>query len=60
VDKLASEITRIMRLDDVKEFIASQGAEVTTSSPQEFADLVKKDNTVYAKIIKDANIRIEQ
>ena len=60
VDKLASEITRIMRLDDVKEFIASQGAEVTTSSPQEFADLVNKDNTLYAKIIKDANIRIEQ
>jgi tripartite-type tricarboxylate transporter receptor subunit TctC len=60
VDKLITEITRIMRLDDVKEFIASQGAEVTTSSPQEFVDLVKHDNTLYAKIIKDANIRIEQ
>ena len=60
VDKLTTEITRIMRLDDVKEFIASQGAEVTTSSQQEFVDLVRKDNTLYAKIIKDANIRIEQ
>jgi tripartite-type tricarboxylate transporter receptor subunit TctC len=60
VDKLGSEITRIMRLDDVKEFIASQGAEVTTSSQQEFIDLVKHDDTLYAKIIKDANIRIEQ
>ena len=60
VDKLASEITRIMRLDDVKEFIAAQGAEVTVSSAQEFVDLAKKDNNLYAKIIKDANIRIEQ
>ena len=60
VDKLAAEITRIVRLPDVREFIAGQGAEVTTSSPQEFADLVKQDNALYAKIVKDANIRIEQ
>jgi len=60
VDKLVAEITRIVRLPDVSEFIAGQGAEVTTSSPQEFADLVKHDNALYAKIVKDANIRIEQ
>ena len=60
VDKLAAEITRIVRLPDVREFISGQGAEVTTSSPQEFADLVKHDNALYAKIVKDANIRIEQ
>ena len=60
VDKVAAEITRIMRQDDVKEFIAGQGAEPTTSTPQEFFDLVKRDNALYAKIVKDANIRIEQ
>jgi len=60
VDKLAAEITRTVRLPDVREFISGQGAEVTTSSPQEFADLVKHDNALYAKIVKDANIRIEQ
>jgi len=60
VDKVATTIARIMRMDDVKEFIAGQGTEVTTSSPQEFADLVKRDNALYAKIVKDANIRVEQ
>jgi tripartite-type tricarboxylate transporter receptor subunit TctC len=60
VDKVGAEITRIMRQDDVKEFIAGQGAEPTTSTPQEFFDLVKRDNALYAKIVKDANIRIEQ
>jgi len=60
VDKVAAEITRIMRQDDVKEFIAGQGAEPTTSTPQEFFDLVKRDNALYANIVKDANIRIEQ
>ena len=53
-------VERIRRMDEVKEFIAGQGAEVTTSSPQEFADLGKRDNALYAKIVKDANIRIEQ
>ena len=60
VDKVGAEIARIMRQDDVKEFIAGQGAEPTTSTPQEFFDLVKRDNGLYAKIVKDANIRIEQ
>ena len=60
VDKVATSIARIMRMDDVKEFVAGQGAEVTTSTPQEFADLVKRDNALYAKIVKDANIRVEQ
>lgn len=60
VDKVGAEITRIMRQDDVKEFIAGQGAEPTTSTPQEFFDLVKRDNALYANIVKDANIRIEQ
>jgi tripartite-type tricarboxylate transporter receptor subunit TctC len=60
VDKLVADITRVMQLPDVKEFIAAQGAEVTTSSPQEFAELVKHDNALYAKIVKDANIKVEQ
>ncbi|HEY4139150.1 MAG TPA: tripartite tricarboxylate transporter substrate binding protein [Casimicrobiaceae bacterium] len=60
VDRIGAEITRILRQDDVKEFIAGQGAEPTTSTPQEFFDLVKRDNALYAKIVKDANIRIEQ
>ena len=60
VDKLVADITRVMQLSDVKEFIAGQGAEVTTRSPQAFAELVKHDNALYAKIVKDANIRIEQ
>ncbi len=60
VDRLRVEITRIMELPDVKEFIAAQGAEVTTGTQQQFVDLVKHDTALYARIIKDANIHIEQ
>ena len=60
VNKLLAEITRIMGQADVKEILATQGAEATTSTPQQFIDYVKQETALYAKIIKAANIRIEQ
>ena len=58
VDKLVVEVTRIMQMDDVRKFIATQGAEVTTSTPKEFLELVRRDNALYGKIVKDANIHV--
>lgn len=60
VNKLLAEITRIMALPDVKELVATQGAEATTDTPQQFLDYVKQETALYGKIIKAANIRIEQ
>ena len=60
VNKLLADITRIMGQPDVKEIFATQGAEATTSTPQQFIDYVKQETALYAKIIKAANIRIEQ
>ena len=60
VNKLLADITRIMTQPDVREIIATQGAEAITSTPQQFFDYVKQETALYAKIIKAANIRIEQ
>ena len=60
VNKLVADITRIMVQPDVKELFATQGAEAITSTPQQFIDYVKQETALYAKIIKAANIRIEQ
>ena len=60
VNKLVADITRIMVQPDVKEIFATQGAEAMTSTPQQFIDYVKQETALYAKIIKAANIRIEQ
>lgn len=60
VNKLLAEITRIMALPDVRELVASQGTEAMTNTPQQFIDYVKQETALYAKIIKNANIRIEQ
>jgi len=58
VEKLSAEIGRIMRLDDVRAVIAAQGAEVDSGTPQQFLDLVRHENALYAKLVKDANIRV--
>ena len=60
VNKLLADITRVMAQPDVKEILTTQGAEPTTSTPQQFIDYVKQETALYAKIIKTANIRIEQ
>jgi len=60
VNKLLADITRVMALSDVKELVITQGAEATTDTPQQFLDYVKQETALYGKIIKAANIRIEQ
>lgn len=60
VRKLHAEIARVVRLPDIKERIEGLGANETTSaSPEEFAAMVKTEITKYAKVIKDAGVRIE-
>lgn len=59
VDKASLEIARILGMPDIKEKMASQGIEPFISTPEEFAALIKADMTQYAKIIKMANIKLE-
>jgi len=59
VDKLSAEIAKILVMADTKEKLASQGMEAFVNTPEQFAGLMQRDFTVYGKIIKAANIRIE-
>jgi tripartite-type tricarboxylate transporter receptor subunit TctC len=59
VNKLVADVTRVMGQQDVKDILATQGADATSSTPQQFLDWVKQETALYTKIIKDANIRIE-
>jgi hypothetical protein len=40
--------------------VATQGAEVTTGTPQQFLDYVKQETALYGNIIRTANIHTEQ
>jgi tripartite-type tricarboxylate transporter receptor subunit TctC len=59
VERLNTEINRIMALPEVKKLVFAQGAEAVTSTPQEFLDYIKRETTLYTRIIKEAGIKIE-
>lgn len=60
VHKLSEEINRILRLPDVSAKIESLGLQVAGGKPEEFQKVLRTDSEIYAKIIKDANIRLAQ
>ena len=60
VQKLSDEINRIVHLPEVSAKIEALGLQVAGGKPEEFQKVVRSDAAVYAKIIKDANIRVAQ
>jgi len=59
IQKMSSEIAKIVFLPDVKEMLEKQGFDPFISTPEQCAALLKADMARYAKIIKDANIKAE-
>jgi tripartite-type tricarboxylate transporter receptor subunit TctC len=57
--KFTAETTRILHLPDVTARIESLGMTPGELKGDEFARMVKADAAVYARIIKDTNIRLE-
>ena len=60
VQKLSNEVNRILRLPDVTAKIEALGLQVAGGQPEEMQKIVRTDAAIYAKIIKDANIRLNQ
>jgi tripartite-type tricarboxylate transporter receptor subunit TctC len=60
VGRLHAEIARAMEAPDTRARLAEAGADGTvTRSPEEFAAMVRADTARYAKIIKEAGLRID-
>jgi tripartite-type tricarboxylate transporter receptor subunit TctC len=60
VDLLNREIRKAMAEPDVREKLAALGYEPVTTTPEEFAARIKSDIPKWAKVIRDANIKLEQ
>jgi len=56
---LNNEIVQVMALPDVKELLATQGAESRTTTPEQFSDYIKSQIDFYGKIIAGAGIKPE-
>jgi tripartite-type tricarboxylate transporter receptor subunit TctC len=59
VDKLRTEIVRVLELPDVKESLASIGAEPIGSTPEEFASHIASETAKWAALVKEAGIQME-
>jgi tripartite-type tricarboxylate transporter receptor subunit TctC len=59
VARLNAEIVKVMQAPAMKELMEKQAGEVSTSTPQEFADVLKTDFDMWLSIIKANGIRIE-
>ena len=58
VRKLSDEIDRILRLPEVTAKIEALGLQMVGGKPGEFENVVRTDSAIFARIIKDANIRL--
>jgi tripartite-type tricarboxylate transporter receptor subunit TctC len=49
-----------LRRPDLRERLSKLGAEPAGGSPEELARFMKNDGELWAKVIKDANVTVEQ
>lgn len=57
--RLASEVGNVVNSPDLKEKLATQGMKPLTSTPDGFAALINADMAKYARLIKAANIKLD-
>ncbi len=60
VDKISADMTRVLTSPDIVERLTNMGQEPFVSTPEQFATLLQSELAHYAKIIKDANIKVER
>ena len=59
VNKLAGEISRIMRLPDVQARVNDIGLIPVESSPESFAATLRNDFAVWGRVVKEASIKLD-
>jgi tripartite-type tricarboxylate transporter receptor subunit TctC len=59
VDRLASDLARLLAQPDIQAKFASVGAEVHVLGPTEFAALVKAENEKWARLIRERKLQLE-
>jgi tripartite-type tricarboxylate transporter receptor subunit TctC len=60
VDKLYGETARVLAQNDARKHLQDLGMEIVANTPSEFATVIKSEIPQWAKLIKDAGIRINE
>lgn len=59
LERLATELTRIIRSPEVRERLVSQGAEVYTMTPSEMSRFFELERTKWARVVQAGQIRLD-
>jgi len=59
VARLNAEISRIANAPEMRDRLGKQGADVRTNTPEEFGTFIRSETAKWAKVVKDANIRVD-
>ena len=59
VTRLHAELVKTLSMPDVKKRLLDSGIGAVSNTPEQFATYIRAETTKWAKVIKDANIRIE-
>ena len=59
ISRIQGETVKLLRQPEVKEKIAFAGAETVGNTPEEFAAYIRSETAKYARIVKDAHIKVD-
>ena len=59
VNRLNAEIVKAINTSDMRQRLAQQGADPIGNTPEEFSAVIKRDLAKWAKVVKDANIKLD-
>ena len=58
VTRWNQEVSKIVRSDSVRKFLAQEGLQAAGGPPEEFRDRIRNDSEKWKRVVKEANIRI--
>ncbi len=59
IDKMYTEVARLMKLPDVAEKVAQQGFDTAVATPEEFGRRIKIETARFAKAVKESGARVD-
>jgi tripartite-type tricarboxylate transporter receptor subunit TctC len=59
LDRLHAELKNVLATPEAKQSFSNIGADVWSSTPQEFAALINAELAKYAKVVKDAGVKVD-